>query len=79
MTKKKSRKKRKSRILSEGDVESLTVRRFMGDVSCSLSRKMLRYLKVKPGDRLSIIAKSEGLEVVRKLNIRDEVDQYLAV
>ena len=76
---KKSKKKRRTRTIRDGDSESLTVRRFSGDVSCPLSRKMLRYLGVKPGDKLNIVARGGSLEVAPVMSIREEIDQYLSI
>ena len=68
----------RERILSEGGSETLTVRRFMGDVSASLSRKILRYLKVSPGDKLQILAHNGVIEVSPVLSVKEEIEKYIS-
>lgn len=76
-TKRRARVTRE-RILAEGGSETLTVHRFMGDVSATLSRKVLRYLKVRSGDKLQIIARNGAIEISPILTAEQEIEKYLA-
>jgi len=76
-TKRRIRKTRE-RVLSEGGSETLSVHSVMGDISASLSRKVLRYLKVRPGDRLQVVARNGVIEISPLLSVDDEIKQYLS-
>jgi hypothetical protein len=77
MIKKKLRRTR-SRSLTEGNSETLSVRRAMGDVSVNLSRRVLRYLKVRPGDKLQIAARCGSIEITPLLSVEEEIDKYIS-
>lgn len=68
----------RERILGEGSSETLTVHRLMGDVSASLSRKVLRYLKVRSGDKLQVIARGGVIEISPVLSVEQEIEKYLS-
>jgi hypothetical protein len=76
-TKRRMRKPRE-RILAEGNSEMLTVHTFMGDVSATLSRKVLRYLKVRSGDKLQIVARNGVVEVSPILSVEEEIKNYVS-
>lgn len=75
---KKKTRVRRERILAEGSSEMLTVHRFMGDVSASLSRKVLRYLKVRSGDKLQVVARNGAIEISPILSVEEEIEKYLS-
>lgn len=77
MAKRRTRQTRQ-RVLGEGGSETLTVQRFMGDVSATLSRKVLRYLKVRSGDKLQIVARGGVVEISPILSVEQEIEKYLA-
>ncbi len=67
----------RERILGEGGSETLTVHRFMGDVSATLTRKVLRYLKVRHGDKLQVLARNGAIEISPILSAEQEIEKYL--
>jgi hypothetical protein len=71
-------RKPRERILAEGNSEMLTVHTFMGDVSATLSRKVLRYLKVRSGDKLQIVARNGVVEVSPILSVEEEIKNYVS-
>ena len=77
-TKKKKVVRSRERSLGEGDSDTLVVRRFMGDISASLKRKVLRYLKVSPGDKLQVLARGGVIEISPILSIQEEIGKYIA-
>jgi hypothetical protein len=78
MATKRRKAKPRVRTLGEGSNELLTVHTFMGDVSATLSRKALRYLKVRTGDKLQIVARNGVIEVSPILSVEDEIKQYIS-
>ena len=78
MATKKKKKVARERILPEGGSETLTVHRFMGDISATLSRKVLRYLKVRTGDKLNVIARNGVIEIAPVLTAEQEIEMYLS-
>lgn len=72
------KKVRRVRILPEGGSEMIVVNRFMGDVSATLSRKVLRYLKVRTGDRLQVNARNGVIEIAPLLTAEQEIEKYLS-
>lgn len=76
-TKRRTRKPRE-RVLAEGSTEMLTVHTFMGDVSATLSRKVLRYLKVRTGDKLQVVAHNGIIELSPILSVEEEIKNYIA-
>lgn len=67
----------RERALGEGGSETLTVHRFMGDVSATLPRKVLRYLKVRQGDKLQVLARNGAIEISPVLSAEQEIEKYL--
>jgi len=74
----KTKKKSRKRILREGTQETLTVRRFMGDISASLPRNALRYLKVSVGDKLKMTVRNGRIEVTSIPTLAQEIDKYVS-
>lgn len=68
----------RERILGEGGSETLTVRKFMNDVGATLSRKALRYLKVRSGDKLQLVARNGVIEISPILSTEQEIEKYLS-
>ena len=76
-TKRRVRRPRE-RVLGEGASETLAVHTLMGDVSATLSRKVLRYLKVRTGDKLQLVARNGIIEVSPILTVEEEISNYLS-
>lgn len=78
--KKKGKKSKKSRPtkFQEGASQAVGVRSFMGDVALNIPRKALRYLDVKPGDKLQLVARKGTLEISPMLTIEDEIKKFIS-
>lgn len=76
--KKKGKKKRSSTKLPEGSSQAVGVRSFMGDVALNVPRKALRYLGVKPGDRLQVIVRHGIIEIAPMVTIEDEIKKFIS-
>ena len=78
MATKRRKRVARERILGEGGSETLTVHRLMGDVSATIPRKVLRYLKVRTGDKLQVIARHGVIEISSILTVDQEIEKYLS-
>lgn len=74
----KKRRQARTRSLTEGNSATLVVRRAMGDVGVNLSRKILRYLKVRPGDKLQVAARCGAIEITPILSVEEEISKYIS-
>ncbi len=78
MATKRQKRKPRERILPEGGSETLTVQRIMGDLGANISRKALRYLKVRPGDKLQVNARNGVIEISPILTAEQEIEKFLS-
>lgn len=76
--KKKGKKKRSGTKLLEGSSQAVGVRSFMGDVALNVPRKALRYLGVRPGDRLQVSVRRGVIEIAPVLSIEDEIKKFIS-
>lgn len=79
MTKKRQARKVKKHTLVEGGSDSLTVHRFNNGIRAIISRKVLRYLKVKPGDKIHVVARDGVIELCPVISVEDEIARYVSL
>jgi antitoxin component of MazEF toxin-antitoxin module len=74
----KTKKKRRLRVVNDGDTIELTVRRTANGVVANLPRKVLRYMHVNAGDRFYVTACGGTLTVRPSMSLEDEITSYVS-
>ena len=81
MATKRTKRKPRERALAEGGsvvINVTTGNRRYSEGTSILPKKALRYLKVRSGDKLQLIAHNGIIEVAPVLSIKEEIEKYLA-
>ena len=66
----KKKRRPRERALAEGGSDLLRIHRLNGDISATIPRKALRYLKVASGDKLQITARNGVIEIAPVVSIQ---------
>ena len=80
-TKQKTKRRTRERALAEGGSVLLNVHtqsRVNREVNALLPKAALRYLKVRSGDKLQLIAHDGIVEISPILSIQEEIEKYIA-
>lgn len=64
--------------MNDGEIGKLPIRTYRGVMTALLPRKVLRYLRAKPGDKIKIIARDGIIELRPVLDVAQEIEAYIS-
>jgi len=74
----KTKKKRRLRVVNDGDTIELTVRRTSNGIVANLPRKILRYMHLGAGDKVYVTARDGTLAVRPSMSLEEEINNYVS-
>lgn len=70
--------KKRRRVMNDGEIGILPIRKNGRSITAVLPTKVLRYLRAKPGDKIKIVARDGFIELRPRIDIIQEIEAYIS-